>query len=319
MKSKTVFNCFAAIVILLLALAPVVRAAAAPLASEKEQEVSPGENLLISQGNCGALLVNIPEEGELTIKSGVTPERKGIQLYKHACKLSYKGEKDQDIAVYPGYMSYFINLDSEARMLWDQGELAFYTFSGGKWSTCSAYLVSGGDHGRLVCPAQTINMFGIGTVHEEAEEAAKEHVKAVEGEPIEAYGNLAVSAGRCSADIIIAPQAGYVDIENGCTADCTKGLKFIHDVCKLSYTDSEEKAIPLTRGYVTYAIRLVAEEKSYWEAGNLAFYIKSGNTWQECSARWIPIGNHGTLLCTAQTVGGFGLVDIKEKAEEEED
>jgi hypothetical protein len=317
MKPNTIFHGLAMIAILLLALTPVIPTAAAPPALETEQAVGPGENVQIGQGNCGAILVNTPEEGELTIESGVVPERKDVNLYKHACELTFTDANNKAITTYPGYLAYTINLDKDARFMWDREELAFYTYSGGKWTACNAYLVSGGEHGRLVCPAKSIGMFGLVTYHEETEEVEEKHVKGVEGEPIDAFGALSLSAGRCSASITNVPQSGYVDLENGCTADCTKGIKFVHDVCKLSYYDADELAIPLTRGYVTYSVRLSPEEHALWEAGDLAFYVKSGNAWQECSARWISGGDHGSLVCTAQSVGGYGLVDIKEKAEDD--
>jgi hypothetical protein len=319
MRTIVILRCLAAFGITLLALAPFVPAAAGSLALETEQAVSPGENVQISQGNCGALLVNIPEEGELTIESGVIPERKGIVLYKKACDLSYTGAKNQEITAYPSYLAYYINLDNDARFMWDRGDLGFYTYSGGKWTACNATLVSGGDHGRLVCSATSIGMFGLVNTHEEVEEPATERVKEAEGEPISAFGSLSLTAGRCSATLSNVPQSGFVDLENGCAVDCAKGLKFVHDVCKLSYTDAEERAIPFTRGYVTYSIRLAPEEHAFWEAGDLAFYIKNGNTWQACSATWISGGDHGSLVCTAQSVGGYGLVDTREKAVSDEE
>ena len=124
-------------------------------------DVTAGSPVDAWYGNCGAYISNPPWNGTVKISKGlqrVLPNVKGV------CSVDYYDSNGTALTNFrsPGWVYY--NLDKTSAKLWEKGDLAFYVYQNGAWTTCSnTYFVDAGAWGRLSCYSSNPVSFGIGT------------------------------------------------------------------------------------------------------------------------------------------------------------
>jgi roadblock/LC7 domain-containing protein len=322
MKIK-LFRSLAMIVLALLVVMSASAFAAAPINAETEKDVPAGGTIHVSAGNCGATMINAPEKGTLKLENNISPAQpKGLKFYKKACELTYEDADGMNISSTKGSMVNFINLTKDARFLWDSGDLGFSVYNGSTWTSCSPYLVSAGEYGRLACWTHTVGTFGLVDLREKAAEEAEEKdpkAKKPNGDPIAAGQSMSLNTGRCGAMLPNAPVSGYVELKNGQTIPHVRGLRFVQEACELSYMDEAEREIKTYKGFLTNYIVLTNGLNLMWQDGDLALYVLDGKTWKPCNAYWVAGGGYGRLACHTDNVGMFSLVDtgVKDKDSDE--
>lgn len=132
-------------------------------------------------------------------------------------------------------------------------------------------------------------------------------------------GTINISAGNCGTTMINAPEKGTLSLENNITPLQPKGLKFYKQACELTYEDAAGIKIASTKGAMVNFINLTHEERALWNSGDLGFHIYNGSSWSACTPYFVNAGEYGRLACWTHTAGTYGLVDLREKAVEEEE
>lgn len=95
-------------------------------------------------------------------------------------------------------------------------------------------------------------------------------------------------------------------------------LKFMKDACTVEFEDSNETIVTKAKGILISYFVLDKVQYDKWNAGELAFYVKDGS-WKPCAATWVPGGAYGRLSCWTGGYFSFGIVDLAEKEEDDDD
>lgn len=323
MKQKTVLNIFVLLAIGLVALAPMAQVSAATLAKKVSVDVQAGDAVQLVAGNCGFYGRSAPVDGEISLSNGVSASS-DLRFAKGVCGVDYLDASGKTIYTAGAYFLKTINLTSQLRAQWDAGNLAFYTQTSSGWQVCQATLVDAGEYGRLACNSTSTGDFGlvdtrVRASEDEDEEAETASSAVPDGTPVSAGQSLDLASGNCGVYSPGLPATGYVDLGRESKSGLS-GVAFVQNACSLDYTDDTGASLSSLNGTVIAYINLNKTQYYLWQAGDLAFYTGSDESWSECSAYYLGgYGEYGRLACRLSAPGVFGMVDTTVAAEEEVD
>lgn len=123
--------------------------------------------------------------------------------------------------------------------------------------------------------------------------------------------------GQCGMFFMDAPVDGKITIEREGRQNYP--LRFIKDVCTVEYAAQNGDLVKSFSGMLNYYIVLNRSTLEMWEDGDLAFYIEGARGWAACSPVLIPDSGYGRLSCWTDSFGSFGLVNISEKADDDDE
>lgn len=290
----------------------IVKLPSVSSAKETDDEKAPagtkvevGQTYSKAKGNCGVSFTAMPEDGYVQLKK-IDKHTSVINFVKDACEVKLENLAGKSVESSHASVLVFFNLDSAHTEMWRDGELAFYVDG----APCAAVFTGS----RLACWTNRIGKFGIVDIaekvaDEDEDEKTKDKVPA--GKQVKLGQRLDIAEGACGAYFASVPSAGYVDM--GRSDRHSKDLKFVKDVCKLSYEDMAENQIKSYDGLLLTYININQSQLDEFNEGNLAFYVKQGNNWTQCDAMHFQNGSTDRLCCMTSTVGEYGLVDITEK------
>jgi hypothetical protein len=181
MKTQKYRWLLAVLAVILSVSIPMSGTLAAPAADPgtADSNVEAGRSYTLLSGRYSALLYRAPKSGIVRLERGARMDHKvGIaglgenhKFVQELWKIGYVDQDDELVEGYDGLLRLSIALTKEYRTMWQEGELAFYTYNGRSWSRCNAQLIAAGTNGTLICEARGISRFSlVDVVNEDDEE-----------------------------------------------------------------------------------------------------------------------------------------------------
>lgn len=312
MKTKKFLPILVLVIFFSLAFALTVAGAADSGDRSVEKTIKAGKTYDIFSGNCGLYFTNAPEDGELKL-ARTDRHALSLRFMKDPCTVEYENEAGNLVRSFNGILIAYFILDDFQVSKWHEGDLAFYVHDGG-WKECPAVL----NGNRLSCWPGTFDNFGIVDLPEpDEEDEDKKSAKAPSGEKVAVGQTLDLYAGICGMWVSNLPSNGYADMDR--VEKNKYSMKFIKDVCEFTFEDSQENELSMAGTYMIGYVNLNRAQAAAWGAGDLGFYANYGSGWSELPAMLVYENGSPRLCATMTGPAMFGIVDLFEEEEEEDD